>query len=58
VSAAGIVFEGTSVAMVVPGGPAFKQAKDGKRIEKGDVLTQINQKEVTASNIIPLLRGE
>jgi len=34
----GIVFENTAVAMVVPGGPAFKPSKDGKRIEKGDIL--------------------
>jgi hypothetical protein len=38
---AGIVFEGTAVAMVVPGGPAFKPSKDGKRIEKGDVLQKV-----------------
>ena len=34
----GIVFENTAVAMVVPGGPAFKPSKDGKRIEKGYIL--------------------
>jgi C-terminal processing protease CtpA/Prc len=51
------VFEGTAVAMVVPGGPAFKPAKDGKRIEKGDILQKIDNKDVTATNLIPLLRG-
>jgi hypothetical protein len=56
-STVGIVFEATSVAMVVPGGPAFKPSKEGKRIEKGDTLKSIDGKDVTPSNLIPLLRG-
>ena len=56
-STVGIVFEGTAIAMVVPGGPAFKPSKEGKRIEKGDVLVKIDDKTVTANNVIAQLRG-
>ena len=60
-STVGIVFENNTVAMMVPGGPAYKPLNSGglqgQRIDKGDQIVKIDGKEVTSGNLIPLLRG-
>ena len=58
----GLVLDGTSVTMIVPGGPAYKPA-NGKKIDKTDSVLAIDPdgksgfKAVTPANVISLLRG-
>jgi hypothetical protein len=56
-STVGIVFDGKAVSMCVPGGPAFKALSNGHRIKQGDVIVKIDDQQVTADNMVPLLRG-
>ena len=55
-STVGIVFEKTTVAMVVPGGPASYQ-ESGQQISKGDEVKKIDDQDVSAMTLVPLLRG-
>ena len=61
-STVGLVVDGTTVSMVVPGGPAYK-AVNGKRIEKGDRVIGIDPdgsggiKQADEASVIGLLRG-
>ena len=58
-STVGIVFENTQVAMVVPGGPAFKPSKEGRRIEKGDTLeVKMRARSVTPQRVKGVTRWE
>jgi hypothetical protein len=58
----GLVLDGTSVTMIVPGGPAYKPT-NGKKIDKTDSVLAIDPdgksgfKAVTPANVISLLRG-
>ena len=61
-STVGLVLDGATVSMVVPGGPAYK-AVNGKRIEKGDKVIGIDPdgsegiRQADEASVIGLLRG-
>ena len=56
-STVGLVLDGVTVKMVVPGSPSSK-TYDGQRIEPGDVVTHINMCAVEAHNVVSTLRGD
>jgi C-terminal processing protease CtpA/Prc len=41
-STVGLVLDGTTVTLVVPGSPSSKIREDGRKIEPGDVVTHID----------------
>ena len=56
-STLGIVLEGSTVTIVIPGGPAWRVIKDGQRIEVGDIVRSVDGQEVTVHNAGTALRG-
>lgn len=56
-STLGMVLEGSTVTIVIPGGPAWRLAKDGMRIDVGDIVRKVDGLEVTSSNASAAMRG-
>jgi hypothetical protein len=56
-STLGIVLEGATVTMVIPGGPAWRAVKDGARVEVGDVIRAVDGAEITIHNAAAAMRG-
>ena len=56
-STLGIVLEGATVTMVIPGGPAWRASQDGQRIEVGDVVRAVDGLEITMRNAAAAMRG-
>jgi hypothetical protein len=56
-STLGIVLEGSVVTIIIPGGPAWRATKDGKRIEVGDIVRSVDGQEIAKSNAAAALRG-
>jgi len=56
-STLGLVLDGSTVTIVVPGGPAWRAVQDGERIEVGDLVRSVDGQQITSRNAADALRG-
>ena len=56
-STLGIVLDGATVTIVIPGGPAWRTVQDGQRIEVGDLVRAVDGQEITSRSAAEALRG-